>query len=82
MDISGCGASISEKIALKFTHINSSDPSFARSVTKKIILTQFHALQKSETCSVATLRNIGRPSMKNIERKLLLRAGTLLSERG
>lgn len=57
MDISGCGASISEKIALKFTHINSSDPSFARSVTKKIILTQFHALQKSETCSVATLRN-------------------------
>ena len=57
MDISGCGASISEKIAFKFTHINSSGPSFAISVTKKIILTQFHALQKSETCSVATLRN-------------------------
>ena len=45
MDISGCGASISEKIARKFTHINSSGPSFAISVTKKIILTQFHALQ-------------------------------------
>ena len=32
------------------------------------ILTQFHALQKSETCSVATLRRwAGRPSMKKSE---------------
>ena len=38
MDMSGRGASISEKIALKFTHINSSGPWFAISATKKCLL--------------------------------------------
>lgn len=35
LDISGCETSISEKIALKFTRINSSGPWFSMSATKK-----------------------------------------------